>query len=198
MIATIIIVGLAFIWLGYETDWMRIRLPVGANYKRGLIPPPPSPEQQIRLQRKLWQFLKYGDDCVMSDRLGIYCHTNGCRLCHQGDRFFAWRIPARTVKVFGSTINFKSGCNLYRAKLLNDIVKAQKSKVLPTYRHNGYPGYGQRADLDYLTQFELLIDGKVVMARGNGNEYYKRGMIKEALKPYKVGRRTRSVYSAVK
>jgi len=190
----IVTMVLAFTCLGYETSWMRIRLPVGASYKRGLILPPPSLDQKIRQQRK-WQFLKYGDDCIMMrDRCGIY----PCNLCKQGNRFFAWRIPARTVKVFGSTINFKSGCNLYRAKLLKDIVKAQKSKVLPTYRHNGYPGYGQRADLDYLTQFELLIDGKVVMARGNGNEYYKRGMIKEALKPYKVGRRTRSVYSAVK
>ena len=29
MIATIIILSLAFTWLGYETDWMRIRLVVG-------------------------------------------------------------------------------------------------------------------------------------------------------------------------
>ncbi|KKN64734.1 hypothetical protein LCGC14_0488660 [marine sediment metagenome] len=31
MIATIIIIGLAFIWLGYETNWMRVRLPIGAS-----------------------------------------------------------------------------------------------------------------------------------------------------------------------
>ena len=29
MIATSIIVGLAFIWLGYETDWLTIRLLIG-------------------------------------------------------------------------------------------------------------------------------------------------------------------------
>ena len=29
MITTIIIMSLAFSWLGYETDWMRIRLPIG-------------------------------------------------------------------------------------------------------------------------------------------------------------------------
>lgn len=29
MIATIIIVGLAFIWLGYETSWLTVRLPRG-------------------------------------------------------------------------------------------------------------------------------------------------------------------------
>jgi len=29
MIATLIIIGLAFAWLGYETDWMRVRLLIG-------------------------------------------------------------------------------------------------------------------------------------------------------------------------
>jgi len=32
MIATIIIVGLGFIWLGYETKWLTIRLPRGGDY----------------------------------------------------------------------------------------------------------------------------------------------------------------------
>ena len=30
---TLIIIGLAFIWLGYETDWMRVRLLVGISIK---------------------------------------------------------------------------------------------------------------------------------------------------------------------
>ena len=153
----------------------------------------------IRQQGK-WQFLKYGNDCIMMrDR----CYIYPCNLCKQGDRFFAWRIPARTVKVFGSTIHFKSGCNLYRAKLLKDIVKAQKSKVLPTY-HAKYDGtvaqlpdyccrknwrkYHQVPELS----IELLVDGKAVASI---NDDYKRGMIKEALKPYttKVGRRANKV-----
>ena len=29
MIAILIIIGLTFAWLGYETDWMRVRLPIG-------------------------------------------------------------------------------------------------------------------------------------------------------------------------
>ena len=33
MIATLIIIGLAFAWLGYETDWMRVRLVNGATQK---------------------------------------------------------------------------------------------------------------------------------------------------------------------
>ena len=31
MIATLTIIILAFAWLGYETDWMRVRLPIGLN-----------------------------------------------------------------------------------------------------------------------------------------------------------------------
>ena len=106
MIPAIIVITLGFIWLGYETDWMRVRLLVG------VIEQP---------KQGLWQFLKYGGDCIM---LRDRCYIRHCKLCRQGDRFFAWRIPARTVKVFGSTINFKAGCNLYRAKLLRDIIKA--------------------------------------------------------------------------
>lgn len=33
MIVLIVIIGLAFAWLGYETDWLRIRLLVGAIAK---------------------------------------------------------------------------------------------------------------------------------------------------------------------
>ena len=31
MIATIIVIGLAFTWLGYETDWIRVRLLIGSS-----------------------------------------------------------------------------------------------------------------------------------------------------------------------
>ncbi len=31
MIATILIVGIALAWLGYESDWLTIRLPYGAT-----------------------------------------------------------------------------------------------------------------------------------------------------------------------
>lgn len=45
MIATIIIIGLAFTWLGYETNWMRVRLLAG-----GLVKPTPIP-----VTLKQWQ-----------------------------------------------------------------------------------------------------------------------------------------------
>jgi hypothetical protein len=37
MIASLIIISLAFVWLLYESDWMRVRLPVGASNKLTMI-----------------------------------------------------------------------------------------------------------------------------------------------------------------
>lgn len=37
MIGCIIVIVLAFTWLGYESDWMRIRLPVGAISKPRIV-----------------------------------------------------------------------------------------------------------------------------------------------------------------
>jgi len=175
MVIMIICLILAFAWLGYESDWMRVRLMVG------------KPQDS----KRPWQFLKYGDDCIIMKRNS--CYGINCNLCYKlgEDRFWGWRIPARTVTLYGSTINFKEGCNLYRAKLLRDIVKAQKSKAQPAYKPTGY-----HTNEDYYTSLygdpsiELLIDGKV---KANINGDYKRGMIKEVLKPYttkaRVGKR---------
>ena len=154
----------------------------------------------IEQPKRKWQFLKYGDDALMlSDR----CYIKNCRECKKNpNQFYTWRIPARTVKILYpitrpeggtrsviSTINFKAGCNLYRAKLLKDIYKAQKSKALPTYKNPKYmPAYYNCYEEESI---ELLVDGQSV-ANINGN--YKQGMIKEALKPYttkaRVGKRS--------
>lgn len=222
MLASIIIVGLAYLGLLIETDWMRVRLLVGKEIPRNKLKMTIAEwqrhdrihPQEMELLRKeykekqlarvakeqsdnrqaveqsgrKWQFAKYGDASLLCCS-NMFCH-NSCPHQKSKGAKYAWRIPARTVKIFGSTINFKAGCNLYRAKLLKDIVKAQKSKSLPTYHHNGR----QDANLDRLAQFELLVDGKAIMVKGNGNGDYKRGMVKEALKPYttraKVGKRT--------
>lgn len=227
MIGFTITMILAFYWLLIETDWMRVRLPVGASYdcltSIGIEQTNKSfeqlreeyAEQQLARVAKeqadnrktvekaggKWQFSKYGNDAVMSWRVNPCGLSNSCRECRKDDKnWFGWRIPARTVKVCGSTINFKAGCNLYRAKLLKDIVKAQKSKAMPTYHkknegsyiYNGKynKGWFKTDELAQLS-IELLVDGKSV-ASINGN--YKHGMIKTALKPYttkaRVGKHT--------
>ena len=174
METSLLVILLAFYWLGRETKWLTIRLLVGA----------------IKPDRKgLWQFEKYGDDCIMmQDR----CYVERCRQCKKiKDRWFGWRIPARTVKIAGSTITFKAGCNLYRAKLLKDICKSQRSKAAPTYRPQGQ---GRCVIVVASPEFELLVGGNIIMSRGNGDGNYKPGEVKAVMSkhitPIKVGRRT--------
>ena len=198
MIAFIIVVGFAFIWLGYETDWMRVRLPVYETMPRSQQA---ENKQKVEKAAGKWQFLKYGDDSIM---MRGRCYLDHCNLCRQGDRFFTWRIPSRTVKIAGSIINFKSGCNLYRANLLKDIVKAQKTaKPRDPYPVSHYAtqtclplpnGYIARQSVImqyFKPSIEIKVDGKSIT---NINGDYKRGMTKDALKPYttkiKVGRQS--------
>jgi hypothetical protein len=49
MIATIVIVSLALVWLGYETRWMRVRLLTGAAYT------PPQYEYKTWDELELWR-----------------------------------------------------------------------------------------------------------------------------------------------
>lgn len=184
MIVSIAWIVLCFVWLLIESDWLRVRLPVG----------------NLPVKRNgRWQFGRFGDDCVMMrDR----CYAEKCRECRKGDRIFAWRIPARTVKLYGSVITFKAGCNLYRAKLLKDIIREHKRKTsrpasrpLPLLfiaRTDGkivcddcLPGKkwvkAHYKDKYPESTMELRVDGKMALSL-NGD--YKKGMIQTALKPY--------------
>ena len=170
MITALIIIALAFTWLLDETDWLRIRLPYGGC--KSLVSNP-----VIKQPDRKWQFLKCGDGSLM---LCQNCNYKSRRSCGKAqERWFAWKLPAQTVKVYGSTINFKAGCNQHRAKLLKDIVKAQKSKAVPTYKKALLPASCYPALPD--ASIELLVDGKSI---ANINGDYKRGDIKQALKPY--------------
>ena len=169
MIGLILTLIASFVWLGYETDWMRVRLLCGK-------------EQSLKEQpKRKWQFLKYGDDALQL-----------CQQCQYGSRltswrscgkdkevWFGWRLPARTVRINGSTINFKEGCNLYRAKLLKDIAKAQKSKALPQYGNMKAPiSYGPEQPYG---DIQIKVDGEVKL---NLNGDSKRGMVKDFMKQY--------------
>lgn len=166
----------AFLWLGYESDWMRVRLAVGEPHQNN----------------GRWQFQRFGEDCIMM-RTGCQAYLSSrCNLCHKADRFFTWRILARTIHIGESTIHFEAGCNLHRAKLLKDIMKARNSKAVAHYPTTSqympllgdyYPDY-------YEPSIEILVDGNLIVGI-NGN--YERGMVKEALKPYttrtRIGKR---------
>jgi len=105
---------------------------------------------------------------------------NGCRKHNNGIKS-TYELPARTVRAWASTMNFRPGCNRCRAKLLRDIVKLQKSKVLPTYKSND----GYRPSTPYSNRYdepviEILIDGKP-KGTVTGIEF-KRGMIRQLIK----------------
>lgn len=155
MLATIAIVTLAFIWLGYESNWIRVRLMIGD---------PTSNRHKFESM-----------SCGCSNRLHSW------RTHSDGD---SYKIPARTIKLFGSTLNLYEGCNRCRAKLLRDICKAHKSKLTATpYPASHYPiglAGGIHYGYEYNTgDIDILIDGKL-KASINGD--FKRGMIKQAMR----------------
>ena len=223
MLGMILIVSLAFVWLGYETEWLRIRLIYGAR-----APQNEQPKRQ-------WQFLKYGDDALMlCQNCNLSSQLHSWRTCKKSEsRWTAWRLPAKTITAFGYTINLQAGCNICRANFLRDVVKAQTAKVKPSQppkqpplfieqvtvgSHREWiettPKHGYHTTVvDTKTVYhdclapkswlkehehdnypeptmELIVDGK---ATANINGDYKRGMIKDALKPYttkaKIGRK---------
>lgn len=81
MIALIITMIIAFTWLGYETNWMTIRLVYGAS-------------AQIIERKPLAR--------VMPKFEEILCKHGKP---HYGDNFKAYKLSAKTVKAFGHTIN---------------------------------------------------------------------------------------------
>jgi hypothetical protein len=172
MITTIILVSLSLAWLLFETDFLRIRLPIGAIK-------PINKESPY-----WWQPVK--NNMIMC----LGCRTK----CHKDkERWTGWKIPARTVKAFNSTMHFEDGCNILRASILKDVVRAQNTKTLPKltgaqiyHRDNNESYYG----CDEPT-IDILVDGEL-KASINGN--YKRGMITDTLKPYttktRIGRKS--------
>ena len=82
-------------------------------------------------------------------------------------------MPARTLKLYGTTANLYEGCNLCRAKLLKDVASAQKRKstITPIGKKGGY-------GIEH-GEIDIYVDGK---HKANINSEYKRGMIKQAMR----------------
>ncbi len=110
---------------------------------------------EVITKERQWQFNVYGDEA-----LTICFQCRNKESCHKDkERWNAWIIPAKTVKVNGSTLTFNAGCNILRASLLKDAVKNHKSK--PTY-HQLY--------------FPLFVEDVRV---GSHNEYHHRKIWKD-------------------
>ncbi len=123
MIPSIIALITAFTWLLWETDFMRVRLLMGkvAKVEHNPIDTPyywMTPEQKE-------QHLMLCQNCNSSSRLHSW------RTCHKGEeRWTAWKLPAKTIKAFNSTLNLAEGCNIARSNLLKDIVREHKRKTI--------------------------------------------------------------------
>lgn len=133
MIPTIMAISLAFLWLLIETDWMRIRLPMGKVVNNTMPLPEPitevkhnpidTPYYWMTPEQKEWHIMLC-HNCNLSSRLHSW------RTCHKDEeRWTAWKLPAKTIQAFNSTLTLAEGCNIQRALLLKDIAREHKRKA---------------------------------------------------------------------
>ncbi len=144
-----------------------------------------------------------------------------------------YTLPARTIKMYGSTLDLKGGCNRCRSKLLKEISREHRRKpsfkpcqlpakaFIKTVRIGSHrewvettPKHGfHRIVEEHTTKYsdclpgkewlkehesdkypeptiELSVEGKLLSVNGD----YKKGVIKEFLKPYitkiRIGRKS--------
>jgi hypothetical protein len=147
-----------FLWLGYETQWMTVILMVGDLPERELKFEP----MYCRERSRLYSWRPHGD--------GV-----------------SYKIPARTIKMYGSTLNLYEGCNRCRAKLLKDIINLQKSHTKPHYNRQELKiGVDNRGSGEIeitiakdvgTSIYDLHTECKTIKL-----SYVKPGMIKQAMK----------------
>ena len=169
MIALIITLAGLFTYLLYETQWLKISLP---QYAKQVL-------QTIEIPKaRRFEFAR----CEHS-RKHLDCHNSP-----------GYIIPARTIQAYGHIFNFKEGCNICRANLLREVVKAQKPSKPPALRFRNEitttpedllsgSDWGKKHANDIIPEptIELIIDGKSIKTI-NGD--YRRGLIKSTLKQY--------------
>ncbi len=186
MIATIIILAIAFTWLGYETKWFTIRLE-STEYQNAVIA---QGKVKDSLESDLCQFNMTDIPC---NKPATHINKNGVKVCeyhalliggfnwelrdndkfepvtkletpidtklnptdtpyywmtpeqkeknvvlcvgcrlkcseHKTERWASWKLPAKTIKAFGSTLNLTEGCNIKRASFLKSMAREIKRK----------------------------------------------------------------------
>lgn len=135
MIATIIIVVLALIWLLYETDFMRVRLETYEYQK------PDTANSMVNLDKQdIPYYWKSPED---KEQYLIICHNHwNCpysRQCKKVERWTGWKLPAITINVFNCNLNLAEGCNIKRALFLKSLFRELKHKPTiynpPQFKH---------------------------------------------------------------
>lgn len=115
MIALITTILMAFTWLALETNWLTVRLLMG-DYHKPIVKPRFEP---------------------------MLCRHSGCGKCSHKDRWLSYRISAKTIHLYGSTLNFYEGCNWKRSQIIKAIHRLQKQQVKQpkiNYSHNKLGG----------------------------------------------------------
>ncbi len=137
MVATIILVGVAFGWLFYETDFMRVRLPVGKAVSNKTMP---IVNAETEVKPNPIDTPYYWMTPEQKEQHLVLCV--GCRVkCqhHKSDRWASWKLPARTIKAFNSTLNLVEGCNIQRALFLKSMARELNQKATVTHSQPPLP-----------------------------------------------------------
>jgi hypothetical protein len=89
----------------------------------------------------------YGIECWKSpeqkEKHVILCHNDWrCpyrKQCQKVERWTGWKLPAKTIKAFNSTLNLAEGCNIQRALFLKSMARELKRKTTtyqpPLFNH---------------------------------------------------------------
>lgn len=95
----------------------------------------------------------------------------------EGERFWGWQIPAKTVKMGCNTMSFNEGCNLYRTKILREVVAAQTSHSKSSYRpSNSLDDWAKQ----HYGDIEIKVDGQVKLSLDEA----EKGNVKDFMKQY--------------
>ena len=134
----IVIMAIAFSWLFVE---MRIFIKAWNAYYRQQATQPlelatakPDMPYHWKTAEQKEQCLMLCHNCNLSSRLSSW------RTCPKNkERWVAWKLPARTIRAWGSTLNLTEGCNVQRTSLLKAIAREHKRKALPNYSQSLLP-----------------------------------------------------------
>jgi len=58
----------------------------------------------------------------------ILCHSCNRRCARYKGYGFAWKLPGRTITLYGSTVTLEEQCNVLRARIIKDVRNEQRRK----------------------------------------------------------------------
>lgn len=200
MLLSIALVLIAFLWLLWETNDLSVNLAGKPKSKTLLLSAAPiilalpAPKVQFdAIERPYsWKTAEQKENCLMLCQNNWNCtYRNKCR---KVERWTGWKISARKLSVFGSTLNLNAQCNYARAFLLRDMAQAQKAKIKHTivapYKENITLAFGNGLFGDWMKQHEndVLPEQSIDISVGeksiNVNGNYEPKMIEKFMSQF--------------